>query len=268
VTAVGYTFRRSPAIAAISDHVRNGELGEMTLFNGRYWCDYACDPRGPLSWRFKGEPGTGALGDIGAHVIDAGQFICGPMVEVSGGNLSTQIPKRPLPLGAVVGHNAAPVSSEMGEVENEDTATFTARFESGLVGSFSVSRTAFGMPNGLAFDAYGLSGRASFDWQRPSEYLFDDTQPQARTRGARQVIVGPQMPYFAGGYPMEAPGVGGGNAEMFVYQCRAFLDQVAGTPDPLPANATFADGLHTMEIIQAVVRSAQSDGAAVAVPAS
>jgi predicted dehydrogenase len=268
VTAVGYTFRRSPAIAAISDHVRNGELGEMTLFNGRYWCDYACDPRGPLSWRFKGEPGTGALGDIGAHVIDAGQFICGPMVEVSGGNLSTQIPKRPLPLGAVVGHNAAPVSSEMGEVENEDTAAFTARFESGLVGSFSVSRTAFGMPNGLAFDAYGLSGRASFDWQRPSEYLFDDTQPQARTRGARQVIVGPQMPYFAGGYPMEAPGVGGGNAEMFVYQCRAFLDQVAGTPDPLPANATFADGLHTMEIIQAVVRSAQSDGAAVAVPAS
>jgi predicted dehydrogenase len=74
------------------------------------------------------------------------------------------------------------------------------------------------------------------------------------------------MPYFAGGYPMEAPGVGGGNAEMFVYQCRAFLDQIVGTPDPLPPNAGFADGLHTMEIIQAVVRSAQSDGAAVAVP--
>src|SRR3712207_7118647 len=71
------------------------------------------------------------------------------------------------------------------------------------------------------------------------------------------------MPYFAGGYPMEAPGVGGGNAEMFVYQCRAFLDQIVGTPDPLPPNATFADGLHTMQIVQAVVQSAQSDGAAV-----
>src|SRR4029453_2796754 len=54
VTAVGYTYRRSPAIAAIRDHVRNGELGEMSLFNGRYWCDYACDPRSPLTWRFKG----------------------------------------------------------------------------------------------------------------------------------------------------------------------------------------------------------------------
>jgi predicted dehydrogenase len=65
---------------------------------------------------------------------------------------------------------------------------------------------------------------------------------------------------------MEAPGVGIGNQEAFTYQCRAFLDQVAGTPDPLPANATFADALHTMEIIQAVVRSSRSDGAPVAVP--
>jgi predicted dehydrogenase len=266
VTAVGYTYRRSPAIAAIRDHVRGGDLGELTLFDGRYWCDYACDPRGPLGWRYKGGPGSGALADIGAHVIDTGQFLCGPIVSVSGALLTTQVPKRPLPLGAVVGHGAAPVSDEVGEVENEDTAVFTARFASGLAASFSVSRTAFGMPNGLAFEVYGLGGRASFDWHRPSEYLFDDPQPDARTRGARQVIVGPQMPYFAGGYPMQAPGVGGGNAEMFVYQCRAFLDQIAGTPDPLPPNATFADGLHTLEVIQAVVRSAQSDGAAVVVP--
>jgi predicted dehydrogenase len=136
VTAVGYTYRRSPAAAAIRDHVRNGELGEMTLFNGRYWCDYACNPRGPLTWRFTGEPGTGALGDIGAHVIDLAEYICGRIVSVSGGELSTQIPKRPLPLGAVVGHAAAPVSTEVGEVRNEDTAMFSARFESGLQASF------------------------------------------------------------------------------------------------------------------------------------
>lgn len=266
VTSVGYTFRRSPAITAIRDHVRAGELGEMTVFNGRYLTDYACDPGGPLTWRFKGGPGSGALGDVGAHVLDVAEYVCGPVESVSGATLSTQIPKRPLPLGAVVGHNSAPVSDEMGEVENEDTATFTARFQSGLAGSFSVSRTAFGMPNGLGFDAFGLSGRASFDWHRPAEYTFDDTQAEARTRGARQVIAGPQLPYFAGGYPMEAPGNGGGNAEMFVYQCRAFLDQVAGTPDPLPECASFSDALHTMQIIQAVVASAQSDGATVAVP--
>ena len=59
VTAVGYCYRRSPAIAAIRDHIRNNELGELTTLHARYWCDYACDPRGPLSWRFKGGMGSG-----------------------------------------------------------------------------------------------------------------------------------------------------------------------------------------------------------------
>ena len=267
VTAIGYCYRRSPAIAAIRDHIRAGELGELTTLHARYWCDYACDPRGPLSWRFKGGMGSGALGDIGAHIIDQGEYLCGPIASVSGGNVSIQIPKRPLPLGAVVGHDAAPVSSEMGEVENEDTATFTARFQSGLAATFSVSRTAFGMPNGLGFDVYGTGGRCSFDFHRPAEYEIDDAQPEARTQGLRRVIVGPQMPYFRNGYPMEAPGVGIGNQEQFNYQARAFLDQIAGVADPLPPNASFADGLRSMEIIEAVVTSAQSDGAAVAVPA-
>jgi predicted dehydrogenase len=265
VTAVGYTYRRNPAITAIRDHARHGELGDLSVFHGRYWCDYACDPRGPFGWRYQGAPGTGALGDIGAHIIDIGEYLCGPIESVAGGTLSVQVKTRPIPLGAVVGHEAAPVGDETGEVENEDTAVFTARFAAGLAGSFSVSRTTFGMPNGLGFDLYGLNGRASFDFHRPAEYLLDDTQPEARGRGVRQVIAGPQLPYFRGGYPMQAPGVGGGNAEMFTYQCRAFLDQITGAADPLPANASFADALHTMEIIQAVVQSAQAGGASVPV---
>ena len=95
VTAVGYCYRRSPAIAAIRDHIRNGELGELTTLHARYWCDYACDPRGPLSWRFKGGMGSGALGDIGAHIIDQGEYLCGPIASVSGGNLSIQIAEAP-----------------------------------------------------------------------------------------------------------------------------------------------------------------------------
>ena len=268
VTAVGYTYRRNPAVAAIRKHARAGELGDLTLFSGRYWCDYACDPRGPLSWRFLGPKGSGALGDIGSHVIDSAEFVAGPVVAVSGAALSTQIGKRPLPLGAVVGHGAAPVSDELGEVENEDTASFTARFASGLVGTFSVSRTAFGLPNGLAFDVVGVGGRAAFDQHRPAEYLVDDAQPGTRTRGARQVLVSSEHPYFHGGYPMEAAGNGLGNTEHFVYQARAFLDQVAGVADPLPPCASFADGLRTLEIIRAVVRSAESGGAAVPVPTS
>jgi predicted dehydrogenase len=261
VTAVGYTYRRNPAIAAIRDHARNGDFGDLSVFHGRYWCDYSCDPRAPFSWRYQGGMGSGALGDLGAHVIDIGEYICGPIESISGAGLAIQVDKRPLPLGAVVGHEAAPVSEETAEVDNEDSAVFSARFRSGLTATFSVSRTAFGMPNGLGFDVYGLAGRASFDFHRPAEYLLDDAQPKPGTGGLRQVIVGPQMPYFRGGYPMQAPGVGGGNAEMFTYQARAFLDQIAKPDDPLPPNASFADGLRTMEIIQAVVRSSENGGA-------
>jgi predicted dehydrogenase len=265
VTAVGYTYRRNPAIAAIRDHVRNGDFGDLSVFHGRYWCDYSCDPRAPFSWRYQGGPGSGALADIGAHVIDIGEYICGPVESVSGAALTIQVGKRPLPLGAVVGHEAAPVSEETAEVDNEDSTVFSARFRSGLTATFSVSRTAFGMPNGLGFDVYGLTGRASFDFHRPAEYLLDDAQPESGTGGVRQVIAGPQLPYFRGGYPMQAPGVGGGNAEMFTYQARAFLDQIAKPDDSLPPNATFADALHTMEIIQAVVRSSENGGAVVPV---
>ena len=255
-----------PAIAAIRDHIRaTASWASSPPSTPATGATTPATRAAPCRWRFKGGMGSGALGDIGAHIIDQGEYLCGPIVSVSGGNLSIQIDKRPLPLGAVIGHNAAPVSSELGAVENEDTATFTARFQSGLAATFSVSRTAFGMPNGLGFDVYGTGGRASFDFHRPAEYLLDDAQPEARTQGLRRVIVGPQMPYFAGGYPMEAPGVGIGNQEQFNYQARAFLDQIAGVADPLPPNASFADGLRSMEIIEAVVRSSRSDGAAVAI---
>lgn len=267
VTGVGFTYRRNPAMAAVAQHVRAGELGELTLFQGRYTCDYACDPGSPLTWRFTGPKGSGALADVGAHVIDLAEFVCGPIESVAGGSLAIAIPERPKPLGFVVGHGAAPVSDEKGAVTNEDSATFTVRFASGVAGTFGVSRTAFGMPNGLAFDLYGLKGRASIDWHRPAEYLFDDEQPDGRTRGERRIIAGPNLPYFNGGYPMQAPGNGGGNAEMFAYQCRAFLGSVLGIEDEtVPANQTFTDAYRTMLIVDAVVRSDAAGGAAVAVP--
>ena len=249
-------LRRSPAIAAIRDHIRNNELGELTTLHARYWCDYACDPRGPLSWRFKGGMGSGALGDIGAHIIDQGEYLCGPIASVSGGNVSIQIAKRPLPLGAVVGHGAAPVSSEMARSRTR-TPPPSPPVPSGLAATFSVSRTAFGMPNGLAFDIYGAGGPRSFDFHRPAEYKFDDAQPQARTAAPAADDRRPAAALLHGGDPMVAPGVGSGNKENFNYQARAFLDQVAGVTDPLPPNATFAEALHCMEFIHAVVRGPQ-----------
>ena len=87
------------------------------------------------------------------------------------------------------------------------------------------------------------------------------------TRGYRRVIIGPDHPYFAGGFPMDAPGVGVGHNDGFDYQARAFLEEVAGIDeaDSLPRNASFDEVVHNMEILAQVTESAANGGAAVKV---
>ena len=77
VTAVGYTYRRSPAVEMIRRELAAGTIGELVHFNGHYWCDYALDPTGPITWRYKGGPGTGALADVGSHLMDSSSSSAG-----------------------------------------------------------------------------------------------------------------------------------------------------------------------------------------------
>src|SRR2546423_2496805 len=69
VNAVGYTFRRSPAVSAIREQIRSGALGKPLHFDGHYWCDYGRDPRAPISWRYRGGPGSRALAHVGSPLI-------------------------------------------------------------------------------------------------------------------------------------------------------------------------------------------------------
>ena len=161
VTAVGYTYRRSPAVEQIRRELAAGTLGELVHFNGHYWCDYALDPTSPITWRYRGGPGTGALADVGSHLIDLSEFVCGPIVEVSGAAFATLIGERPVPLGVTYGHTKGAVSDELAPVENEDVATFTATFENGAVGTFSASRVAQNLPDGLGFELFAAKGSAA-----------------------------------------------------------------------------------------------------------
>ncbi len=155
VAAVGFTFRRSPAINAIREQITDGSLGPAVHFSGRYWCDYGVNPDAPMSWRYRGGPGSGALADIGTHLVDFGEFLCGPVQSVHGAVLKTTTRDRPVPLGTAVGHAAGvPVSDVREPVENEDIATFTAAFAGGATGTFSVSRVAYGLPNALGFEVF------------------------------------------------------------------------------------------------------------------
>ena len=264
VVRIGFTFRRAPGVAALRELVTSGTLGRVLHVDGRYWCDYASDPKGPISWRYKGAPGSGALADIGSHVAYLVEFLAGDMQEVSGGRFATAITERPVPVGSVVGHSQAAVGDKYEPVENDDYASFSARFQQGA-GVVQVSRVAAGHPNGLALEVFGDAGAAKWEQERAGELQLMLNEGAAGTRGYRRVIIGPDQPYFAGGLPMDAPGAGIGQNDGFYFQARAFLEEVAGINEAnsLPRNASFDDGVHNMEILAAVAESAAGGGVTV-----
>lgn len=268
VARIGLTFLRNPAIAAIQKIISSGQLGKVLHFSGKYWADYSSDPMSPISWRYKGGMGTGALADVGSHISYVAEFITGqPFTAVSGARFVTSITERPVPSGAVQGHSGAAVSDKFDTVENDDYAGFTASFGD-VAGSIEVSRVASGHPTSLAFEVYCEKGAARFTQARNGEFeLLLNEDPYAQ-RGFRTIQVGPSHPYIAGGLPVDAPGVGVGQNDQFFFQNRAFLQEVAGLAETpaLPFCANFEDGLHNMEVIEAVIQSGHNGGASATVP--
>jgi predicted dehydrogenase len=266
VLATGFTFRRNPAVAQLAQLVADGALGTVNHLDARYWCDYGADPLVPIAWRYKGPMGTGALGDIGSHLVDTAELIGGPIASVSGAVLTTSITERPVASGAVAGGRGVTASADdpTEAVENDDVATFTAHFASGAAGTFSCSRVAFGRPNQMMVDVSGSHGSASWDLARTGEIRVADGSSPAGLGGFRQVLANPGFPYFASGSSMAFAGVGLNQIEQFTYQAHAFLQQVAGIQDgALPPCASFADGYREMRILDAVARSAASGGTSV-----
>lgn len=268
IARIGLTFRRAPGVAFVRELVQSGRLGDVLHFSGRYWTDYGAHPDAPISWRYQGPNGSGALADVGSHLSYVAEFICGDIASVSGARLATAITERPKPLGAVVGHTRGAVSDEMAPVENDDYAGFTAQFANGS-GTLEVSRVAVAHPTSLFFEVFGTKGAARWDQRNFAqvEVAFHDDPEDVI--GYRTVQMGPTHPYVAGGLPIDAPGAGHGQNDQFVFQARAFLEEVAGIPESesLPRNASFEEGVRNMRLLDAVVRSHEANGAAVEVPA-
>ncbi|MBV9022425.1 MAG: gfo/Idh/MocA family oxidoreductase, partial [Streptomycetaceae bacterium] len=206
--------------------------------------------------------GSGALTDVGSHLVDLAEYVSGPLTEISGARYATAITQRPIPATAPVGHTHVELTDEYAQVENEDLATFTGRFASGALGTFSVSRVAHGLPVGLGFELSCSKGSAAFDFHRSSEFVISDFTPRDGINGHRRVFIGPEHPYIQDGLAMDSPGVGHGASDLFVFQARSFLDQIAGI-EKLPPCPTFRDGLRGLEIEEAIIASAHTDGAAV-----
>src|SRR5690606_19158496 len=112
--------------------------------------------------------GSGAHGDLGAHLIDMAHYLIGSMKEVIGMS-ETFIKERPLP-GESGGLSATSgATTETGPVTVDDATLFMSRFENGALGSFEATRFASGHRSTNSFEINGSKGSVIFDLERMNE---------------------------------------------------------------------------------------------------
>jgi predicted dehydrogenase len=252
---VGFSYRRVPALTFARDLVATGRIGELRQVRANYLQDWLVDADGPMTWRLdKARAGSGSLGDIGAHAIDAVQFITGQSVESVSGILETLVTERPL-LGESVGLGGT-ASTERGTVTVDDVALFTGRLSGGALGSFEATRYATGRKNAFRLEFSGSLGAIAFDLERMNELEFyDATAPATELGFTRILVTEPEHPYMSAWWPT---GHGIGYEHPFSHQVRDFVVDIAEGRQPTPS---FADGLQVQRVLDAVERSSAKGSA-------
>ncbi|MET7647127.1 Gfo/Idh/MocA family oxidoreductase [Streptomyces sp. NPDC005426] len=252
VAIAGFNYRKVPALTYARTLIAEGRLGTLRHVRATYLQDWLVDPASPLTWRLKKEQaGSGALGDLGAHIVDLAQYLAGePLVAVSAMS-ETFVRERPLPAGPSGGLGGVAAAGESGAVTVDDAALFTGRLASGALASFEASRVAAGRKNALRLEINGELGSLAFDLERLNELSFHDHTESATTAGFRRILVTePEHPYLEAWWP---PGHALGYEHTFVHQARDAVRTIAeGTP-PVPS---FADGLQVQRVLAAVEESA------------
>jgi len=227
-----FNYRFVPAVRLAREMIEGGELGEVRHFRGRYLQDWGDDP-GLDTWRFQPDAaGSGALGDLGAHVIDLARYLNGEIASVAG-LVKTFLPGRQV----------------------DDAIEATVEFDNGSVGTIESTRLALGRRNALQWEINGSKGSLAFDMERLNELqVFRDDGDRAR--GFKTVLVSEgNHPFWEHWWP---PGHIIGWGETFVHEIHHMLRGIKDGSDIAPYGATFEDGYRAAEVCDAIVRSSAS----------
>ncbi len=251
---VGFTYRRVPAIALARRLVAEGRIGTIHHVRAQYLQDWIVDPEAPLSWRLdKAKAGSGALGDIGAHIVDLAQFITGDTIATVTGRLETFVKERPQPAESHTGLSGTASATGRGPVTVDDAAAFLAHFSGGALGVFEATRFANGRKNAIRIEINGSRGSIAFDFEDMNVLHFYDGDDGPATGGFRRILVTePEHPYVAAWWP---PGHLLGYEHAFTHQAVDLVTDIAKGADPVPS---FADGLQVQRVLAAVEASSLS----------
>jgi predicted dehydrogenase len=257
-TFVWFNYRRCPAVAFAHQLVKSGKLGRLYHVRATYLQDWASESV-PLLWRFdKKLAGSGAHGDLNAHIVDMTRFVTGEEItEVAGAIAETFIKERALMTGVATGGIAAgrQGTAAMGKVTVDDTVLFLARFSGGAVASFEAARQATGNQNHNGFEINGSKGSIKFNFERMNELeYYDATLPRA-VQGWTPIICthGGDHPYVGNWWP-DAHLIGYEHG--FVNQAFDILKVLGGEAPTVPI-PDFEDAYQTQRVLEAAMMSAE-----------
>lgn len=243
-TCCGFSYRSTPAQALAKRFVDEGRLGTVCQVFARYAQDWPSDTRFPFVWRFdKSLAGSGSLGDICAHSIDAARFITGLEFTDVVGQLATMIPERPI--------SAEKPDGPRGQVTVDDVAQFLGRFNNGATACFEATRLAVGRKNHNCIEVNGDKGSIYWDFEEQNYlYFYDKTRPVGEQGFTKINATHDSHPYGGGPWPQ---GHGIGYADTFVIEVAQFLKAIV---ENTPYRPDFADGVACQRVLDAVERSA------------
>jgi predicted dehydrogenase len=250
VHMICHNYRFSPAVQFAKKLIADGRLGRIYHIRAQYLQDWIMDPSFPLVWRLKKEvTGSGAHGDIAAHIIDLARFLVGEFKEVVG-TMETFIKERPINAPSQEGDQ-----SSLGEVDVDDASAFLAKFENGALGVFEASRFAGGNRNGNRFEINGEKGSIRWDLENMNnlQVYFNNDEPGLQ--GFRTInCTEAEHPYSPAYWPS---GHIIGYEHTFMNLFVEFMNGIAQGVSPAP---NFEDGVRNQKVLAAVEQSTQNGG--------
>ena len=243
---VAFNYRFVPAIRQIRKLVDSGLLGKIYHFRAVYLQEWVMAHYNlPMIWRLqKSLAGSGALGDLGAHIIDLARYLVGEINSVSG-MTRTFIEERPWDDGT------------MGKVDVDDAFTALLEFDNGAIGTVEASRFAAGRKNGQRLEINAEKASIVFNLERLNELeIFWVGDEPEEAQGFRNVLVSePSHPWWENWWPQ---GHIIGWEHTFVHEITHLLDCIVNDGAVSPIGADFVDGYRNAVICDAILESAAS----------
>lgn len=252
---VNFNYRRAPAVSLARQMIQAGEIGEVRQYRATYLQDWLVDPESPYSWRLDKEiAGSGAHGDLNAHLIDLARFLTGDEITEVVGDMKTFINERPYPDGSGTGVGASAGGGKgLGKVTVDDASIFLARFGNGAIGTFEATRMAPGRKNHNRFEISGSKGTLAWNFEDMNVLEFYSMNEPSTQQGFRRIMATEaEHPYVAAWWP---PGHVLGYEHGFVHGVYDLLQAIASGDGVSP---DFKDGAQCVAVLEAVEASAQS----------